>query len=271
MIEEGKEIAKTIKDVPRILELIYKDLAQPSVKKVGKALGTVFELSNTILLPVKLMNEKVLLNYEKHMNSYKEKLNEIPEEEICEVPPEIGIPITEKLTYTTNDEIADLFTSLLTKASSEKTINQAHPSFVQLIERLSVDEGQIIRYLKGKAEIPCISQRLHQKDKKGYIEVKKRLTGIEVYLRLTFPRNIKTYLDNLESMGIISIDPSVHKMDNKLYEPLEMIYKSAMAQFEKEEMKGYFQKVEWKRGFYEITDFGRLFINACTFGKNKPK
>ncbi len=92
MIEEGKEIAKTIKEVPRILELIYKDLPQPSVKKIGKALGTVFELSNTILLQVKLLNEKVRLNYEKHMNSYKEKLNEIPDEEICEVPPEIGLP-----------------------------------------------------------------------------------------------------------------------------------------------------------------------------------
>jgi hypothetical protein len=271
MIEEGKEIIKTIKEVPKILELIYKDIAQPSVKKVGKALGTVFELSNTILLPVKLLNEKVRLNYEKHMNSYKEKLNEIPEEEICEVPPEIGIPITERLTYTTNEEIADLFTSLLTKASGEKTINQAHPSFVQLIERLSVDEGRIIKYLKRKAEIPYITQRLHQKDKKGYIEVNKRLTGIEVNLKLTFPRNIKTYLDNLESMGIISTDPSVHKVDNKLYEPLELIYKSAMTQFEKEENKGHFEKVEWKRGYYEITDFGRLFITACTIEKKVDK
>lgn len=234
---------------------------------MGTALGTVFELSNTILLPVKLMNEKVRLNYEKHMESYKEKLNEIPEAEICEVPPEIGIPIAEKLTYTTNEEIADLFTSLLTKASSEKTINQAHPSFVQLIERLSVDEGRIIKYLKNVADIPYITQRLYQKDNKGYFEVNKRLTGIEVNVKLTFPRNMKTYLDNLESMGILSTDPTVHKTDNKLYESLELIYNGAMTQFEKEDVKAQFQKVEWKRGYFEITDFGRLFIQACTTQK----
>ncbi|HNP19401.1 MAG TPA: DUF4393 domain-containing protein [Fulvivirga sp.] len=264
MIEEGKQLVNTVKGVPKIMELIYNDLAQPSVKKVGKALGTVFELSNTILLPVKLLNEKVKLNYEKHMNSYKDKLNEIPEEEICEVPPEIGIPITEKLTYTTNEEIADLFTNLLAKASSEKTINQAHPSFAQLIDRISVDEGRILNYLKSKAEIPYITQRMHQKEQRGYIDLKKRLTGIEVFVPLTFNGNIKTYLDNLESMGIISTDPDVHKTDNKVYESLELIYKSVMIPFESDQAKIHIERMEWKKGYYEITDFGRMFINACT-------
>lgn len=37
-------------------------------------------------------------------------------------------------------------------------------------------------------------------------------------------------------MGIISTDPSVHKTDNKIYEPLELLYKSAMAPFESDQM-----------------------------------
>ena len=43
---------------PNILGQIYEDLAQSSVKAVGNALGTVFEFSTSILLPVKLLNEK---------------------------------------------------------------------------------------------------------------------------------------------------------------------------------------------------------------------
>ena len=45
-----------VKGTPNILGQIYTDLAQPSVKAVGQALGTVFEFSTSFLLPVKLLN-----------------------------------------------------------------------------------------------------------------------------------------------------------------------------------------------------------------------
>ena len=81
--------------------------------------------------------------------------------------PQIGVPIIEKLGYITNDEIADLFTNLLTKASSVDTVNLAHPSFVQLIERLSVDEARIIKYLFNKEDIPCILFSYLLQEKRG--------------------------------------------------------------------------------------------------------
>ena len=74
------QIAELIKATPNILGQVYEDLAQPSVKAVGNALGTVFEFSTSILLPVKLLNEKFKLNFTKNLNDYKKKLEEIPEE-----------------------------------------------------------------------------------------------------------------------------------------------------------------------------------------------
>ena len=124
----SNELIGIVKESPQILATIYGYLAQPSVKKVGAALETVFEFSTSLLLPLKLLNEKFKLNFEKRLNDYKKKLEQIPEEKICEVNPQIGTPIIEKLSYTTNDEIADLFTSLLAKASSSETVNFAHPS-----------------------------------------------------------------------------------------------------------------------------------------------
>lgn len=126
----NNEIIGLVKETPKILTTIYGDLAQPSVRKVGTALETVFEFSTSLLLPLKLINEKFKLNFEKRLNDYKKKLEEIPDDKICEVNPQIGTPLIEKLSYTTNDEIADLFTNLLTKASSIDTVNLAHPSFV---------------------------------------------------------------------------------------------------------------------------------------------
>lgn len=58
-----QQVIDTIKDVPNILGMIYQDVAQPSVKAIGDVLGTVLEFSFSILLPLKLRNEKVKLNF----------------------------------------------------------------------------------------------------------------------------------------------------------------------------------------------------------------
>ncbi len=266
-MEAGKELIGLVKDVPQVLTSIYQDLAQPGVKKVGTALETVLEFSTSILLPVKLLNEKFKLNFEKRLNDYKVKLETISDEDICEVNPQIGTPIIDKLSYTTNDEIADLFTSLLTKASSSKTVNLAHPSFIQLIERLSVDEARIIKHLLNEDFIPCISLRAYMSDKKrGFIEILKNGTSLQTEVELLFPKNISTYLDNLTSMGILDISHQLHQADeeiyNKLYEQYE--FEKVSESYTK---TGDFSKVEKKKSYYQITDFGKSFIKACSFEK----
>ncbi|MCA5006811.1 DUF4393 domain-containing protein [Sphingobacterium bovistauri] len=259
----NNEIVGLVKQTPQILTTIYGDLAQPAVKKVGTALETVFEFSTSILLPIKLLNEKFKLNFEKRLNEYKEKLEKVPEDDICEVNPQIGTPLIEKLSYTTNDEIADLFTNLLIKASSTKTVNLAHPSFVQLVERLSVDEARIIKSLKGKDIIPCITFRAHMKEQsKGFYEILKNGTMLQFDIELLFPQNISTYLDNLTSMGVLDISHGLHKMDDNIYNSIyeNYGYDKVNENYIKTDQ---FSRVEKKKSYYQITDFGKTFIHAC--------
>ena len=258
----GNELIGLVKETPQILLTIYGDLAQPSVKKVGTALETVFEFSTSLLLPIKLLNEKFKLNFEKRLNEYKEKIEQISEENLCEVNPQIGTPIIEKLSYTTNDEIANLFTNLLTKASSTETVNLAHPAFVQLIERLSVDEARIIKYLLNKDIIPCISFRAHLKENNGFQEILKNGTLIQFEIELLFPQNIKTYLDNLSSMGILDVSHGLHKKDENIYNPLyeKYTYETVNESYSETTI---FKNVSKIKSYYQITDFGKAFIIAC--------
>lgn len=259
----NNEIVGLVKQTPQILTTIYGDIAQPSVKKVGTALETVFEFSTSFLLPLKLLNEKFKLNFEKRLSDYKEKLDRVPEDDLCEVNPQIGTPIIEKLSYTTNDEIADLFTNLLTKASSTKTVNLAHPSFVQLIERLSIDEARIIKFLIGKDIIPCISFRAHMTDKgKGFYEILKNGTMLQFEVELLFPQNISTYLDNLTAMGVLDISHGLHKMDDNIYNPIfeKYEYDKVNESYSKTDT---FSRVEKKKSYFQITNFGKTFIHAC--------
>ena len=235
-----------VKGVPNILGQIYSDLAQPSVKAVGQALGTVFEFSTSFLLPVKLLNEKFKLNFKKRITEYEQKLEAIPEDKRCEVHPQVGTPIIEKLSYTTNDDIADLFTTLLANASNVDMVNTAHPSFVTMIERLSPDEARIIKYLKEKDDIQYCDFRGNALKGDGYNTIMEHVNLIPQEVHLSFPNNVNAYLANLVSLGIL-FDMDVYGFERLKTQFVPNVYKELVT----------------NDSFYKVTDFGKLFIQAC--------
>ena len=83
-----------------------------------------------------------------------------------------------------------MFTTLLCKASNTDTLDQAHPGFVQLIERLSVDEARIIKYLSGADYVLLVSINAHLKDSSGFHIVRKNATLLQFEVDLIFPQNL---------------------------------------------------------------------------------
>lgn len=250
-----------VKGTPNILEQIYEDLAQPSVKAVGQALGTVFEFSTSFLLPVKLLNEKFKMNFKKRITEYEKKLEEIPEEKRCEVHPQVGTPIIEKLSYTTNDEIADLFTTLLANASNIDMVNTAHPAFISIIERLSPDEARIIKYLKGKEDIQYCDFRGNVKNGNGYNTIIEHATLIPQEVHLAFPKNVNAYLANFVSLGILFDMVGTYRIDQTIYNKIKEFY--GFEKLKTQLAPNVFKEVVANNSYYKVTDFGKLFIQAC--------
>ena len=250
-----------VKGTPNILGQIYEDLAQPSVKAVGQALGTVFEFSTSFLLPVKLLNEKFKMNFKKRITEYEKKLEEIPEEKRCEVHPQVGTPIIEKLSYTTNDEIADLFTTLLANASNIDMVNTAHPVFISIIERLSPDEARIIKYLKGKEDIQYCDFRGNVKNGNGYNTIIEHATLIPQEVHLAFPKNVNAYLANFVSLGILFDMVGTYRIDQTIYNKIKEFY--GFEKLKTQLAPNVFKEVVANNSYYKVTDFGKLFIQAC--------
>lgn len=257
----ANEIVELVKATPNILGQVYDDLAQPSVKAVGNALGTVFEFSTSFLLPVKLLNEKFKLNFARRLNEYKEKLEQIPEEKQCEVHPQIGTPIIEKLSYTTNDEIADMFTTLLANASNVDMVNTAHPSFVNMIERMSPDEARLLSYLKGKEDIQYCVFNGNTSNGNGFVTLLDHVTMLDDEVVFSFPQNIGAYLANFVSLGIIKDMNGQYRMDKTIYNKIKDKYN--LKQLEAQLVPNSFQSISVEESYYLITDFGKLFIKAC--------
>lgn len=261
---DGKNTLGLLKDSQQLLMAIYGDLAQPSVKKVGIALETVIEFSTSVFLPLKFQSEKWKINFDKRLNDYKNKLDKISEEDIIEVNPQIGVPLIDRLAYTTNDDVAEMFLNLLTKASSIKTVSQAHPSFINIIERISSDEAKIINHLENKSYIPYISYRLYRKGTEGYITTLNKATLLQFELDLLFSDNVSIYLDNLITLGIIGYEEKKFKGDFETYETLFKKYHFENIKNELSITLDDFDKLERVKSFYEVTDYGKAFIRSCT-------
>ena len=206
---------------------IYSDLFSPGMKKAGEALETVLNGANVILLPMKLLNEKSRVWFDNNMKNYAEKLNEVEDLTPTKVPPYVGLPIIDKLTYLEEGELSKLFINLLTKASFEETVKFVHPSYINILSNLSSDEAKILEYFYKYDVCPIIDIEVTKEARRfqsltpKQIEIRDKLpeevrdmrklntavdyylTDLEDYLQLTFPSNNSLYFENLHHQGIL--------------------------------------------------------------------
>lgn len=251
-------------------------------KKIGEALGTIINVGNTLLWPIKWANERTRIYFENNLKKYEKNLSEIDDQKIVEVPTEIAMPILERFTYVSNEDISNAFINLLTAASSSETIQFAHPSFIQLIDRMSPDEAKIIKHFSTVTAIPHLTickyslkpkkaEDLLDDSYKPQIDTSKYFTlcirknKITSVLSLDFPQNINIYMDNLISMGLVNNDND--KYYSILSKEIDEIDKDLQTEFEQsfldipEDLRKSARKLE--KGMYELSEFGRLFIKSC--------
>ena len=251
--------------IPEVFTEMYKDLFSSSFKNIGKALGTGTETLNTILLPLSYYNEKRRLIYATNIKRLQENLEKITEEKVVEIPAEIASPILDRFSYVSNDHLAELFHNLLINASSQDTAHIAHPGFISIIDRLAPDEAKILLHMKNLNCIPAISYD-YLSNEVGRL-VLNNITAIETVLKLTFPQNSNLYFENLTSLGILKIlyDSNRSGSYTDKFKMIEMHISDEIRRFEEALSKEESDAVYRNRNelYYDITDFGKMFINAC--------
>jgi hypothetical protein len=275
--EVPEQVTKALVNIDaKILTLVYKDLAQPGVQQVGKALSTVLGLGNTVMLPFKLLNEKAQLLFEGHMEKYRKSLEDVPEERIVEVAPELGVPILERLEKTTNGTLSDLYVNLLTSASLAAKASLAHPRFVLIIESITPDEAKILRLLHEiKTMLPFISALAQEKqDVENAFRSRPVTTVLEKTTELSFsdylalPDNASLYLNNLNALGLIAAKdkriPAGDSTLDLLYKHYQPAIQDAGKRFAAANQLP-FADVVTTHGYFELTALGKSFMQACHY------
>lgn len=252
-----------------LLKEIYGDLAKPGVAQVGIALATVIGLLNTCLSPIKFLNEKTELNRQTNLKQLAKRFSEIPPEEIVEAPPEIAVPIAEKLGYVSNEQLRDLYIELLAKASTRDLNECAHPSFVNIINNLSPDEATLLNQLEteNRSKFIFLEIKMSDSKKRTARHITSYYSEFEQNSILTFEKNAPAYISNLIGLGIFQVSDQPLKQP-KNYKKLEDTVNAQWQDIIKEldeDISKYSKEnrsLKFKKGHIYITEFGNLFINA---------
>ncbi|HCJ6470983.1 TPA: DUF4393 domain-containing protein [Acinetobacter baumannii] len=196
-----------------IIHELYKDMVQPAARNVGLALGAVTSIGLFLHLLTSWGTERLNICLKNNLEQYADKLKDVPEEQIIQAPSEIALPIIEKLSYVSNEELRDLYIELLTKASIKDMNDKAHPSFVNIINNLSPDEAILLKILSSINNIHSSSFDNNPLHRTRTFE--KSFRGKEEFEKIVFPQNLRAYLENFVSLGLISIvDDNSSQVDN---------------------------------------------------------
>lgn len=248
-----------------LLKEIYGDLAKPGVSQVGRALSTVLGLGNTVLWPIYLMNEIARLKLESNLQRYRQKLEHVSLDEIAPVPPEVGVPIVEKLGYVTDEELQEMYSALLAKASIKGTQNEAHPSFVNVINNISPDEAILLKqFMRNNGVEPSERIRLTNPASGQWIELAAVHIGLDSETKLLYSANTSAYVHNLVGLGLLNLMPEVPLSLTNRYPEIDQ---DARSKYSSIRLLDGFTQLQLTRGKVEVTRYGWMFLSACLGGK----
>ena len=249
-----------------VLHALYTDLAAPGVRQVGAALETVLKTGNILLMPLRMLNEHAANVERRNFEEIAERFKDIPESEIIDVRPEIGVPILEKLSATEDPDLRSMFIELLASAADKNKVSLAHPSFVRVIESFSPDEAKIIEAWKT-SPMPSLMVGLQCDGGSARLVYDP---FVEVPDSVSFPNLASMYVANLAGLGLV-----VHH--NERYVPDDDAYDGLIEGVEKE-VPGIKEKQIsvlgkrndivpgdhfYKKGCIQITPYGKAFQRAC--------
>ncbi len=252
----------------KINETVYND----TIKSPGKRLSNI---GNTLLGAIEMklfpMTKKVW-NYDVEkqllLQELQQKMQNVPKENIIQPPAYLAIPTLQKLIYTDDEKLREMFVNLLATSMNKETTNKAHPSFVEIISQITPDEAKLLKYLSTQEVFPKVDV-IHYYLEDNELEILCKnisLFGEEAFLKN--PEKTHLYFENFKRLGLLEIfnsrghlkhsyaDESVYQ---KMLDQLKMEFKEVIKILDTSK-----QELKFEKGRFEITDFGKLFLETVT-------
>lgn len=197
------------------------------------------------------------------------KLKGIPIENIITPPSYIAVPALQSISYCMDDdELREMFAELLAHAMNTETVDNVHPTYVEIIKQMSPYDAVVFKKLIKEIIIPCIEIKYVSKESRVSYPISDLVVFSDFITHPLVPTQI--CLENLERLHLIEINRKSKLNACDRYQMLKGACSVYVNQFI-EENKSIFNPKEWEVSFdefvIEIRGFGQFFARAC-LGEN---
>lgn len=240
-------------------------------KKIGKSLATIATTIENALLPLAALNFGIQKAKEyfsgPFQTEFAEKISEIPPENLVDPKPSVAGPALQGLTFALDEaNLKEMYLNLLKTSVDNRISSNAHPSFVEVIKQLSSEDAMILQKIShvwGVGQIVRIKKNLSSG---GYATIEKYV--IEFFDPITkknlfFPQFEKVF-ENWQRLGLVEADYSRTAFIENSYAWVENNPRFIQLKAECEPENN----IDFERGVYEITKFGRSFLLAVGGGSS---
>ena len=184
-----------------LVKSAYDDAASGTLKQVGGMTTDVLKTFRLFTAPFQL----AALAQDRFAKWLDQIRSQVPPERQTEASSSIAAPALRALFFTDDDNpLSVLFLELLKRAIDKERLNEAHPSFVGIIEQLTPDEALILYTLRGKTRWLYYNR-----------DTDDDLPGFPVDI-LTCPEHLEAYILHLKSLNLVSDSEEVLLEDTSI-------------------------------------------------------
>lgn len=260
-----KNMAKVKVDLG-VAEVIEKVKDTETVNQADKTTALLIRAVHAALSPLEKWALQRESNIEETRKLLERKLENVPVENIITPPSYIGVPALQAISYCMDDEsLCNMYAELLAHAMNTDTVNDVHPTYVEIIKQMSPYDALIFQNLVKELVKPCISLRYEKEDASGY-PIIDCFAFDDVDRFPIIPTQVS--LENLERLRLIEINKNFHYSNREKYRQLRnssglnRILKQYVNDNESELPPNEYQIVV-KEFAIMVRGFGQFFARAC--------
>ncbi|GEM_PF-3485641 len=258
-------------------------------KVIPNTLAALDRMGESILtigsFPLLITKEYAPHCIEKTRKKLRDKLNEIPQEQLHPAPPYIAIPLMQDMfIYADYDVLHDMFIHLLATSMNSTMDTAVHPAFVNVIKNLSPSDATALTssVFRKPHAIPVYEARF-QKKHSGLPDIhplpfplNRRKEGISLYNHLinlddVLPylsvSEVETIVDNLYRQGLITINPErefssldIYQKDMAFLKNLHLIMENRHSTKSSPDSENAIVPMVGT-----LTSFGQRFLASCVY------
>lgn len=219
---------------------------------------------NSFLMRANLKRE---VNDVKYAQSFIDKAFKIPDEQLQEPKLSIIGPALEASKfYIDEEEIREMFASLLAASFDSSKNDILHHSYIEIIKQLSPLDAKNLRFIFDNKKYPIAKYSSNTPGTYSYKDLKTNvfLPEHDVLSNelIKFIDNNSSSISNLERLGLIFVDRINPLADDSLYHNLEH---NQLVDFYKELLHEKNLELDITKQSVSMTPFGKNFCSICIY------